>query len=125
LTVSAKDFVTLVESVLSSGTWTNYGSTPGIYARKDIERRRGKKDTRITVTNDSDRPSLAFDGTVVVTQTSGVVKIWTRNASDQANLELDLKAILKASDYPFSITGVTRRDTLDRREVEYRIQVLW
>jgi len=125
-----KDFCDIMEPVLRTGTWTNYGATPPIIVLNKggptYPSRRHNKNARIEIRNEPGSfLDLTFDSSVITERHNGSIAVISTDNTDRNKLKADVVNILKAMGFPYQLLSIT--DNIKRRNKEgsiFSIQIL-
>ena len=126
----ANDLCNIVKDVMEAYIWTNFttsplgaGSNPPTFVVYQDKIVRGE--TYITLDNANRKPTLTFNGSVIVTPKECIIKHFSRNTTDRDNIYKDILALLQASKYSFDILDVKELAISKTRfEQEIKIGIL-
>ncbi len=93
---------TIISSILEAGSFTQHGSTPKIVIL-NVDSIRKSNISFIKLIDEPEDIILDFTGAEIYSTKAGTVRIEAINETDRDNIYHDIKTIMKASAYGFTI----------------------
>jgi len=116
-------FISAMYTMLTGGTWSNYGSTPHIIKEMAGSKREAINEG-IRLTNMRGTVLTTFSGEEITSDLRGALEIYARNASDRDNIVEDVKSILAGGSYTFSIEALWTERIRNRYEGYFEIKLV-
>ena len=116
-------FTALVNTILTNGTWTNYGSLPRIIERKTTTKRRALN-VGIEIRNEGGVLEQTFDNVKICEYLEGRLEIYARDQSDRDDIQSDVESIIGASSTAIKILSVVHVNARNRWTTEFRLRIL-
>lgn len=116
-------FVSLMDTVLTGGAWSSYGSQPDIFGL-NLENKRKNPYLGIILQNQPSRVEQAVDCSIVFTAYAGRLEIYARNITDRDNIESDVKDAIEGSSYSIRIVSIEHARRRNRWQTIMRLELV-
>jgi hypothetical protein len=117
-------FFSIMNTILTGGTWSNYGSQPQIIQRESESKRQAVNEG-IALTVMRGNIDLTISGEKINNDHRGAIEVYARNTTDRNNMMSDIESILANSSYAFDIfVKWTERTARNRYAGFYEVKIL-
>lgn len=116
-------FFSVMYTLLTGGTWTNYGSTPHIIKGKTESKRKAiNEGIRLTAMRGD--MEITITGEKINDNLQGSLEVYGRNSSDRNDMMDDVESILANGSYTFEVLAKWTEPIRDSYTAFYELKIL-
>ena len=117
-------FGSVLSTVIASGTWTNYGSTPTIIDDKKTARGRHVKNGGVQLKPKAGKPVVALDGSIINHELLGEVEFFHQTSVNRDKLVADFYNVLDACAYAWDVVNFWTVDERDNYQGHFEVSII-